>query len=176
MTGLADAWKWYQDAKQHLQVMRRLAGNHWDELPRDKLLVTRRQSQVVEDSSAVLTSLDDLAVVLMFSVFEAEVRERVADGVKTEREGLRNPVLRKAADDAVAGIEVGNFARVLEPFKSVETVDLIEQVNQVRKYRNWVAHGKRDGWRSEAVGPQEAFDRLGRFLAVLDTPDPNAEG
>jgi hypothetical protein len=175
MTALADAWKWYQDAKRHLQAMRRLANTHWGELPHDKLLDDRSQKRVVEDTTAVLASLDDLAVVLLFSVFEAEVRERVVDGLTTEREGLRNPVLRKAADAAVEGIEVGSFARVLEPFKSADTVDLIEQVNQVRKYRNWVAHGKRENWRSEAVSPQDAYARLGRFLAVLGVTDEPPE-
>jgi hypothetical protein len=45
-------------------------------------------------------------------------------------------------------------------------VDLVTQVDQVRKYRNWVAHGRR-GDPVNNVAPNEAFDRLGRFLLEL---------
>jgi len=39
----------------------------------------------------------------------------------------------------------------------------MEEVNQVRRYRNWVAHGRRDG-PPAAVDPRTAYDRLQRFL------------
>jgi hypothetical protein len=176
MTRLDDAWKWYTDAKAHLQAMRRLADNHWNQLPADKLLNASTQEQVVEDTTAVLGNLDDLAVVVLFSVFEATIRQKVCDDLRAEREGLKNPVLKAAAKEAVERIEVGSFARVLEPYKTTpESKELIEQVNQVRKYRNWVAHGRRDGWESEFVNPRDAFDRLGQFLVALDTTDPGTE-
>ena len=47
-------------------------------------------------------------------------------------------------------------------------VDLTEQVDQVREYRNWVAHGKRKAVKN-AVTPEMAYDRLKRFLDHLLT-------
>jgi hypothetical protein len=42
-------------------------------------------------------------------------------------------------------------------------VNLTEEVNQVRRYRNWVAHGRRME-QPAAVDPATAYDRLKRFL------------
>ena len=57
---------------------------------------------------------------------------------------------------------------MLEPYKSAAGAGLVEEVNQVRRYRNWVAHGRRDDLRpKDNVEPREAYDRLTRFLAAL---------
>lgn len=59
---------------------------------------------------------------------------------------------------------------MLEPYKSPATNDLIEQVNQVRRYRNWVAHGRREDMRPEAeVYPKTAYDRLQKILTALQS-------
>ena len=74
-----------------------------------------------------------------------------------------------AAEDAIRGVEEGSFyRRVLEPLKRQERVsaDLITQVDQVREYRNWVAHGRRDA-PTNNVTPELAYERLKEFLAVL---------
>jgi hypothetical protein len=63
------------------------------------------------------------------------------------------------------GIEQGSFFKVLEPYKDLDA-NLIEEVNQVRRYRNWVAHGRRTEQPS-AVSPATAYDRLKRFLDLL---------
>jgi hypothetical protein len=67
-----------------------------------------------------------------------------------------------------ADIEHGSFFKVLEPYKKIDA-DLIEQVNQVRRYRNWVAHGRR-GPQPDAVDPRAAWDRLQRCLDRLEQP------
>jgi hypothetical protein len=79
--------------------------------------------------------------------------------------------LKEAAADALRGVEEGSFYRqVLSPLKEQNRVsgDLVTQVDQVRAYRNWVAHGRRDrdaGMNN--VTPRMAYDRLREFLAVL---------
>jgi hypothetical protein len=67
--------------------------------------------------------------------------------------------------DATDEIEHGSFYRVLQVFKGLDA-SLIEEVNQVRKYRNWVAHGRRTG-KPDSVDPETAFRRLKDFLQVL---------
>ena len=62
-------------------------------------------------------------------------------------------------------IEHGSFFNVLEPYKGIDP-SLVEEVNQVRRYRNWVAHGRRTD-QPAAVNPSTAYDRLKRFLAHL---------
>ncbi len=67
---------------------------------------------------------------------------------------------------------------MLEPFKSQVSHSLIEQVNQVRHFRNWVAHGQRplkEGEQLATVDPEAAYKRLKTFLERLSVP-PTAEG
>ena len=64
-------------------------------------------------------------------------------------------------------------AKSLEPYKADGRANLIEEVNQVRDYRNWVAHG-RQGETIATVTPRMTYERLARLLAVVvpvaDTP------
>ena len=71
---------------------------------------------------------------------------------------------------AKESIEERSFFALLEQFKGPDRNDLIESVNQVRKYRNWVAHGRRSK-KPESVTPDMAHERLRAFLQQL-CPEP----
>src|SRR5262245_35876056 len=113
--------------------------------------------------------MDDLAVLVLFSVFESEVRKVLAAEIKKEitEKNVSHSVLLNAVEDLISQVEEGSFFEILEPFKALDH-DLVEEVNQVRKYRNWVAHGKR-GKRPPSVDPRSAYDRLNRFWILLKT-------
>jgi hypothetical protein len=187
MTDLDDAWRWYLAIKDQVQFTTRIAGKHWLNLPwdgdlgRDNFLRDVNPGRVVGDAEFVAGQLDDLAVVVLFSVFEATVRSGVLRDIEGEVEGLTHPALRYAVEQAKDGIAEGSFFRVLEPFKSDGRADLVEQVNQVRRYRNWVAHGRR-GTKPANVRPEMAYERLKQLLAVIPHPPainpvpPEAEG
>ena len=151
--------------------MGRLGEKHWNNLPwdgdlgRDSRLKDLTSSETLNDSQTVLEDLDDLCVLLLFSVFEATIRERVLAEVDAELPPLRHVAIKRALDEMRDGIEHGSFFRVLEPYKEFDD-DLVEQVNQVRRYRNWVAHGRRTA-QPAAVSPATAYDRLKRFLDHL---------
>jgi hypothetical protein len=113
----------------------------------------------------VLNDLDDLCVLLLFSVFEMTVRERALSDIARELPELHHPILMQAVMNVNETIENGSFYRVLDAFKSLDS-SLVEEVNQVRRYRNWVAHGRR-GIQPDNVSPAIAYDRLGRFLQRL---------
>jgi hypothetical protein len=80
-----------------------------------------------------------------------------------------------AAEDAVSAVEFGSFAKVLDPYKAQGHADLIEEVNQVRRYRNWVAHGRR-GDQPPSVAPRMAYERLSRCLAIIIVPEETPVG
>jgi hypothetical protein len=175
MMTLADAWNWYQGIRQQAKLTRRLAEKHWDDLPwdraigRDDYIRDLDPGRLTALTKFVIEHVDDLAVLVLFSVFEATVREAVLAEVKPEAERLRHASLQQAAKDACEAIENGSFFRVLDPFKAAGHADLIEQVNQVRRYRNWVAHGRR-GEPPMTVEPEAAYDRLKRFLEIILPP------
>jgi len=110
--------------------------------------------------------MDDLAILVLFSVFESEVRQRVLETVDPIVNDITHPVILHAIQNARDTIESGSFFKVLEPFKRPETSDLIEQVNQIRRYRNWVAHGRR-GEPTEGVNPRMAYVRLTQLLDIF---------
>ena len=145
---LADAWRWYESARRLARTMGRLGEKHWDDLPwdgdlgRDNHLKDLTSADVLSDSQTVLDDLDDLCVLLLFSVFEATIRERVLAEVEAELPPVHHIAIRRALDEMKEGIEHGSFFKVLEPYKELDA-NLIEEVNQVRRYRNWVAHGRR---------------------------------
>jgi hypothetical protein len=176
MRTLDEAWRWYQDTVQQLQLMQRLARKYWKDLPwpqrleADDHFRNLEATEVIQGTESSLLPLHDLAVVVLFSVFEAEVRQRVLDEMKGEVDALEHRALILAAEEAQERIAEGSFYRVLQPFKD-EHADLVEQVNQVREHRNWVAHGKRrTAKQRNNVTPEMAYERLSRFLKALDNP------
>lgn len=110
--------------KQQAKLARRLAGTHWDALPwdgsvgRDAFLRDLDPEQVVQSADWITDELADLAVLVLFSVFEAAVRETVLAEVQPEIERLRHRTLRQAADQACAAVREGSFFRVIEPYNT----------------------------------------------------------
>ena len=177
MTSLADAWNWYRATRDQLALAQRLGRKHWDRqefrdlIGRDDHARDFNGAAVIAATSAALQPLDDLAVLVLFSVFEAIVRDRLVTQFQDERIGLIHPVLREAAREAVEGIKNGSFHNnVIEPLKADISDLVIEPVNQVRRYRNWVAHGRRTE-KPESVTPEVAYERLSLFLEAI-TPPP----
>ena len=108
-----------------------------------------------------LDELDDLAVLVLISAFESMVRIRVLTEVRNEESAIRHSVLIEAVQEAIQRVEEGSFYWVIKPFKRLDH-DLVEEVNKVRQYRNWVAHGRR-GSKPPTVEPRIAYARLSRF-------------
>jgi len=176
MKTLADAWNWYRATKRNLGRMRRLGSNHWGHpsleaasIWQDDEFRMLEASDIEAETAASLKPIDDLAVVVLFSVFESHVRDYLVERIEPQANELTDPILKEAADDALQGVKEGSFyRRVLEPLKKQDRVsaDLVTRVDQVRDYRNWVAHGRRDA-PTNNVTPEVAYERLAEFLAVL---------
>jgi len=136
-------------------------------LHRDDKFRTIESATIRDLAKRVTEDLDDLAVLLLFSVFEATVRERTLEEMDRELEKPpRHLVLKKAVGDAKDTIEHGSFGRLTESYKALDP-DLRTMVDQVRHYRNWVAHGRRGSVKNN-VDPKAAITRLEQFLKLLD--------
>lgn len=174
---LDDAWRWYAAVRRLVGMMDRMARRYWGEEVGEKTLKeTLHQDNVFREVEAaeirdlakrVADDLDDLAVLLLFSVFEANVRDRTLEEMDRELAAPpRHLVLKKAVEDAKDAIEHGSFGRLTESYRDLNP-DVRTQVDQVRHYRNWVAHGRR-GVVNNNVDPEAALARLENFLALLD--------
>lgn len=167
---LDDAWGWYIAVRTLALDMRKLAGK-WNDpaletvLGRDNRLRDRTAADLMDKARTILDDLDDLVVLVLISVFESTVRARAKADVDRETALMRHPAVLRAVNDLKEAIENGSFGKVTEAYKNMD-IDLTAQVNQVRKFRNWVAHGRRDEPENN-VEPDSAIDRLRRYLARL---------
>jgi hypothetical protein len=187
MTTLDDAWAWYSAVAEGAKRLAHLA-KFWNDLPwgehdwvrqieRNGVLGGLEADQMDKDSRRVTKELDDLAVLVLFSVFEANVRDLVERQVRPEVDRLVHAALTKAGEEVLQRISEGSFFRVLELLKSQIDSALIEEVNQVRRFRNWVAHGRRPlkpGEQLATVDPEAAFKRLKTFLERLSAAPTTA--
>src|ERR1700730_18908478 len=102
ISSLDEAWRWYTNVKEQTLAMQALGRKHWNSLPwdgnlgRDDRLRQIEAPQIVISTKAILADLDDLCVLLLFSVFEAKVRERALVEVAAELPVLRHAALRQA--------------------------------------------------------------------------------
>ncbi|HKI38162.1 MAG TPA: hypothetical protein VKA46_40285, partial [Gemmataceae bacterium] len=123
MKTLVDAWNWYEATKRNLERMRRLGRRHWNDpslegasLWQDDQFRALAAVDIVAETTASLQPIDDLAVVVLFSVFESHVRDYLVARMRPEIEVLSDPILKEAAADARQGVEEGSFyRRVLSP-------------------------------------------------------------
>jgi len=74
---------------------------------------------------------------------------------------MRHPAVLSAIKNLKDSIENGSFAKLTEAYKKMDG-DLTTQVNQVRKFRNWVAHGRRDE-------PENSVDQKARKAGSIST-------
>jgi hypothetical protein len=168
MMTLAEAWTWYSTTREQLNLFGRFGRRHWDFLPwdgdlgRDERFKTLESRAIVDNVDLCLKHLDDFAVLILFSAFESIIREEIKTAIQAEAGESRHPFIVQMLEDAIDDVEHGSISRVLKPFKGM-AADLTEEVNQVRRYRNWVAHGRRDS-QPDAVDPLTAYKRLQRFL------------
>lgn len=174
MRTLDEAQHWYESTRRNLTRFGRLSRRYWADLPwdgplaRDEHLRELDPEVVRQEIETALAELDDLAVLVLFSVFEHTLRTLVQDQVRGELDGLSHPTLKHTAAEVRTGLREGSFYNnILEPLKGIGHDDLIEQVNQVRHYRNWVAHGRDVDKRPAAVTPRIAFERLQSLLTAL---------
>src|SRR5262245_29281758 len=112
MKTLADAWNWYRATKQSLRRVRRLGSNHWDDpslenasIRQDDEFRMLEASEMEEQAAVSLKPIDDLAVVVLFSVFESRVRDYLIEQIQPEADALTDPILKEAADDAMQGVK-----------------------------------------------------------------------
>ncbi len=167
---LDDAWGWYI-AVRTLAFDAKALAKKWDDpavdnvLSRDNRFRDRTAADLQDMAKTILDDRDDLAVLVLFSVFEATVRARAEAEVEREAVLIGHPAILRAVKELKDAIQNGSFAKVLDAHKSMD-VDLTERVSQVRKFRNWVAHGRRDA-PENLVEPESAIDRMRRYLERL---------
>jgi hypothetical protein len=181
---LDDAWKWYKAVDRLARHMRRMAANYWDRdelsnlLARDSIFRNRTAAEIRDDANLILDELEDLAVLILFTVFEAEVRDVAQlDAERLLRE-TSHPAMLSAAKDLEDAIKRGSFSQITAAYQPMD-VDMTAQIDQIRAFRNWVAHGRR-GLADNLTNPGTAVERMRRYVekigSLVTAPEGNADG
>jgi len=181
---LDDAWEWYKAIDRIARHMRRMAANYWDRdelsnlLARDSILRNRTAAAILDDTNRILDDLEDLAVPVLFTVFEAEVRGVAqVDAERLLRE-MSHPAMLSATKDLEDAIKSGSFGKVTAAYQPMD-VDMTAQIDQIRGFRNWVAHGRR-GPVDNLTNPERAIERMRRYVekigSLVTAPEGNKAG
>ena len=98
---LQDAWKWYRAVRTLSLDMKHLAGRcdrpEWEAvLNLDNRLRHRTAAELHDLADTILDDLNDLAVLVLFSVFEATVRARAGEDVDRETALISHVAVRQA--------------------------------------------------------------------------------
>jgi hypothetical protein len=123
---LERAWLWYQAKRDVSRLVARLGETYWADLPwagkldDDPYFKDLESAQVERMSKDVLESLDNLAILVLFSAFEAMVRERVIAAVEAEIPVVRHSFSLRAVKDMNASLKKGNFENVLGYCKEID--------------------------------------------------------
>jgi hypothetical protein len=182
---LDDAYHWYEAVTRLTHNMRRMALKYWDSeelsevLARDNAFRERTSAAILDDADQVLEDLEDLAVLVLFTVFEAEVREIAQVDVERLRREMSHPAMIIASRDLEDAIKRGSFSKITAAYQPMD-VDLTAQIDQIRGFRNWVGHGRRDSAKN-LTNPESAIARMRNYVeklgALVTAPEePDAAG
>ena len=124
MNTLDDAWRWYEATTGGLGMIARIARKGWNSWGPDSTLGRDDEVRAADpiplraNAEWALGELNDFAVFVLFSAFEAEIRRWVLDDTRAERAGVTHPALTYWVRQAEAAIEEGSFFRLLDSLKS----------------------------------------------------------
>lgn len=179
MKTLGDAWAWFRNARNNLERMQRIGSRYWDAetiidttIWQDERFKRLESEDIIAETTIALEPLNDLGILVLFSVFESAVRSHLESTLTPIISTLENSLLQQAGEDLLEGIRQGSFTNnVLTPLKVQRHLspELCDKVKQVRDYRNWVAHGKRMPKPESVINltVSESYLRLKEFLDLL---------
>ena len=168
---LDDAWKWYTAVDRLARNIRRMAANYWDRqevsdiLTHDSIFRNRNSAAIQDNANRVLEDLEDLAVMVLFTIFEAEVRSIAQVDVERLRREMSHPAMIIASRDLEDAIRRGSFRKITAAYRPMD-VDLTAQIDQIRDFRNWVGHGRRDAAKN-LTNPASAIERMRDYVDKL---------
>jgi len=110
------------------------------------------------------TELEDLFVLAMTATFEARLKEYL----KSQASIAPGIYQAKIEEWIAREIESAPLQGLAGIFKPPVPPALINDVDAIRKYRNWVAHGRLPGRKPAAVSPSIAYNTLTQFLTTAN--------
>ncbi len=166
---LNSTWRAYGITRDSYGVVRRsislTASQRALTLQGSRFALAADDQEIFDSLDAAQGELDDQTVMFLYATFEATLRDHII---------AQGPLLAAAARP---GIQFGpnleawfteickdtRMDKVVVLFESWAGATAVAQAGSIRKYRQWLAHGKR-GAGPPSVTPQFAYNSLTSFL------------
>jgi hypothetical protein len=160
----------YETTRNAFKVLYRCVrfGPAWQERPfRNTTFHRQEAGHVTERLNAANTELDKLTLFSLYAAFEARLRDHVSGHVGLLRAaGTPDPQFGEAlADEFGAFVGGPRFGKLIELFDHAVGEELIAKAGAIRKFRHWMAHGRR-GPAPPSVPPRAAYNTLTEFLTL----------
>ncbi len=111
--------------------------------------------------------IDDLFVLRMWASFERWLINRFLEYVGEECQNSEYAYKEYLSKQ----IEYFRIDELLDLLKNRHDPELVGQLKQIKKYRDWVAHGHGPEKRPAACNPDDCYTRLSRFYASFTQPE-----
>lgn len=176
MTAELDAvWQGYQRADASIGQALRLLDTDPAAPPSPIVLAGETPEEARNRLRQARDDLKHLAVLALFAVAERSVVDHLASAtvnVKQKASDLEDGLVSEGMQD----LDRWPADDLLDACKGVVRTSLIGDVKQVKDYRDWVAHGRRESplpWKElkkvTRIDPESAYRRLKHFLDMLLT-------
>lgn len=158
---------WYEIAMESQHVVLEILNSAPHNIPANTVIGSKEPREIKNNLIVAENELNDLTILSLIASFEQLVLDFTVKIVNENIENTKNPLFYKMSKYAFKNADRWHFVDILDLFKSVINPQIIGDVKQVYKYRNWVAHGKKDR-KPLTLEPYIAHERLSQFLDKLE--------
>lgn len=161
---------WYEISMDSQHVVLEILNSSPQSIPKNTVIGSKEQKEVKENLLVAENELNDLTILSLVAAFEQLVLEVTNKIIECNVNNTKNTLFYQMSKYAFKNAERWHFGDILNLFKSVIDSQIIGDVKQVYKYRNWVAHGKKNR-KPLALEPYIAHERLSQFLNRIKNID-----
>ncbi len=159
MTRLDRAWEWFQVVSTNLALAASLPGSSR------------------EETTLALRELDEVAIIVLFAAFEAEVREHLEGIIRDAKLSATHASTLNWFEQAERELARGGIQSIVGRARlgADKHGRLSARFARLNRYRNWVAHGRR-ALRPDDRSPDDVYADLADLLRQMIPADDHPTG
>lgn len=158
-------WADYQSARDAMRVARHALDRPDADLLHHTSYAGQGRDMAVPALQRAQESTERAHLVILWAHFEQALQAFVRDRVGAALDQSNDPVFPPLSEPVLARLDRWQSDRLVAAFQPWVDAQLLEQVNQIRRYRNWLAH--KDRQPPPAISADMAYRILRAFLAQL---------
>lgn len=169
MTELLDrVWSWYESVCDSISAAAYLVENAPGRIPPSLKFADLAPEAALDTLGQTQKEIEDHAVLALFAVFERSILDHLVSTARNVEGRLASALERRMVSEGLKDLDRWRLGDVLDVYKVRIDSRLVGDVKQVKRYRDWVAHGRRSPVPTQ-MNPKTAYDRLSEFVRALAT-------